>query len=67
MPGRAFLHYKGGFRQVVLAGNLLHQGIVQPTIQAIDHRWVTGKRLRGKGIDLVKFKLHGTHSGFFVR
>ena len=29
MPGRAFFHYKGGFRQVVLAGNLLHQGIVQ--------------------------------------
>ena len=58
MPGSALLHHKGGFRQVVLGGNLLHQGLVKPAVQAIDHGRVTGEGAVGKGVDLMKIELH---------
>jgi len=46
----------------VLRGDLLHQRIAEPAVQAIDHGRVTGERAMGESIDLVKVELHGWHS-----
>ncbi|MNT40616.1 hypothetical protein D3C72_1769410 [compost metagenome] len=62
MPGGALPQQKSGFRQIVLGGDLLHQRIAEPTVQAIDHGRIAGERAIGEGVDLVKVELHGGQS-----
>ena len=58
MPGTALLHHECRLRQVVLDGDALHQRIVEPGIQAIDHGGIARERLVGKGVNLMEFERH---------
>ena len=46
-------HQIGGFRQIILEGNGLHDLIAEPTAQRTDCRWIALEGSGGEGIDLV--------------
>lgn len=58
VPVLPFAHHESGFGEVVLGGDLLHQLIGKPGIEAIDHRRVATERPITERIDLMKLKLH---------
>ncbi|MNP54295.1 hypothetical protein D3C76_1488400 [compost metagenome] len=58
VPALPFAHHEGGFGEVVFGGDLLHQLIGEPGIQAINHRRVTAEGPITERIDLMKLKLH---------
>jgi len=58
MPDTTLFHHEGGLGQVVLGGDTLHQRLIEPGIEAIDHGRIARERLIGKGVNLMKIERH---------
>ena len=46
-------HEEGGFRQIVLGGDRLHDVVGQPFFERAHGRRIAGERPLGEGVDLV--------------
>ncbi|MNR14558.1 hypothetical protein D3C85_1310410 [compost metagenome] len=58
VPILAFTYHEGGFGQIVLGSDFLHQLIGEPGIQPINHRRVATEWPITERVDLMKLKLH---------
>jgi hypothetical protein len=58
---------EGGLRQIVLCGNGLKSLVVNPRIQHANRRWIAGKNLGSKGINLVDRYSHFSFPVFVER
>ncbi|MCY1547230.1 hypothetical protein D9M68_832740 [compost metagenome] len=58
VPATAFLHQEGCFRKIVLGGDALHELVVEPGIEPIDHRGIAAEGALAESVDLMEIQLH---------
>ena len=57
--GAGYFGIKGGRREVVLRGDLLHLCVVGPVFQGADGGGVTGEEIAAEGVDVIDADGHG--------